>query len=258
MRRSVQIDNEFKELEEKIQKSKQIEKELSSLEVKGFEPDILKIKSELKYLDIIDQIEMEFKWLKNRISEKREQERRQREEEEGRREERERSEIKKLIYQTENIIKKAIRDATNIKDSLWLSALRTLEADLLVLTQQFTNGEISYIDAKFRILDLKEQAEVLSTPPPKEEMFKEAKSEDETYYDILGVDHNVSQDKIKGAYFKKMKECHPDTTASWANTERMPKWVREKLEEMTKKLNEAYEILSDPDKRREYNKKIGM
>lgn len=256
MKQFYKMEHEFKELERKINRLKKIEIELSTLDLKGFESDTIRIKLRLKDLDMVDEVEREFTSLKNKIDEKKKQERRQREEDKQRRKEREGNEIKNLIYQTENIIKKTMLNATNTKDSLWLSALRTLRVDFLDFSQEFGNGRISYTDAKSRILYLKEQAEVLSTPP-EGEISEEAKAE-ETYYDVLSVSPNVSQDEIKRAYHRKVKEYHPDTIASWANTEKAPEWVKEEVEEMTKKLNEAYEVLNDPNKRKEYDKKLGV
>lgn len=63
-----------------------------------------------------------------------------------------------------------------------------------------------------------------------------------TYYDVLGVSQDATQKEIKAAYRKLAKKYHPDTTPQ--------------SEEVTKKfqeISEAYSVLSDEDKRREYN-----
>ena len=67
----------------------------------------------------------------------------------------------------------------------------------------------------------------------------------ETYYEILGISRNATQDEIKKAYRDKIKEYHPDRFIN------QPKWIRKEADEMSKKLNEAYEVLSDPNKRKE-------
>lgn len=60
---------------------------------------------------------------------------------------------------------------------------------------------------------------------------------DDTYYEILGVKPNSTRDEIRRAYRKKMKEYHPDKFMD------QPEWVRKEADEMSKKLNEAYEAL---------------
>ncbi|BFP42279.1 molecular chaperone DnaJ [Flavobacteriaceae bacterium GF1] len=64
----------------------------------------------------------------------------------------------------------------------------------------------------------------------------------EDYYDILGLSKGASAAEIKKAYRKKALEYHPDKNPGDA-----------KAEEMFKKAAEAYEVLSDPDKRAKYD-----
>jgi len=58
------------------------------------------------------------------------------------------------------------------------------------------------------------------------------------YYDILGVPKNASTDDIKKAFRKQARKHHPDAGGS---------------EERFKEINEAYDVLSDPEKRKQYD-----
>lgn len=64
----------------------------------------------------------------------------------------------------------------------------------------------------------------------------------EDYYDILGISKNATAAEIKKAYRKKAIEYHPDKNPG-----------DKKAEEMFKKAAEAYEVLSDPDKKSRYD-----
>ena len=61
----------------------------------------------------------------------------------------------------------------------------------------------------------------------------------ENYYDVLGVKKDASADEIKRAFRKKAHELHPDK--SGGDTEKF------------KKVNEAYQTLSDLEKKRQYD-----
>lgn len=76
--------------------------------------------------------------------------------------------------------------------------------------------------------------------------MKKEKSTADTYYDLFGVDHKATPDEIKTAYRNRLKEWHPDLNPGRAI----------EAEEMTKILNQAYGILSNPDLRKSYDKML--
>nr|CAD7452269.1 unnamed protein product [Timema tahoe] len=69
--------------------------------------------------------------------------------------------------------------------------------------------------------------------------FQRAKK---TFYETLGVPRNASQKDIKKAYYQLAKKYHPDTNKSDPD-------AGQKFQE----VSEAYEILSDDDKRKQYD-----
>jgi curved DNA-binding protein len=62
------------------------------------------------------------------------------------------------------------------------------------------------------------------------------------YYEVLGVPRSASEDDIKKAFRKLARQYHPDVAKT-----------KKGAEEKFKEINEAYEVLSDPSKRRKYD-----
>lgn len=69
-------------------------------------------------------------------------------------------------------------------------------------------------------------------------------AEKRDYYEVLGVDKNASADEIKKAYRKLAKKYHPDLN---------PGDKAKEAEEKFKEASEAYEVLSNPDKKQRYD-----
>src|SRR5215211_3148076 len=62
------------------------------------------------------------------------------------------------------------------------------------------------------------------------------------YYEVLGVGRNATADDLKRSYRKLAREYHPDVNRG------------DGAEERFKEINEAYEVLSDPDRRAAYDR----
>ena len=67
---------------------------------------------------------------------------------------------------------------------------------------------------------------------------------DKNYYDLLQVNKNASPEIIEKAYKVLAKKYHPDL---------QPETKKKEAENILKEINEAYEILSNPERRKAYD-----
>ena len=67
------------------------------------------------------------------------------------------------------------------------------------------------------------------------------------YYEVLGVDKNATADDLKKAYRKLAVQYHPDKQQGKSDAE------KKEAEEKFKEAAEAYNVLSDPEKRARYD-----
>ncbi|MDH7499901.1 MAG: DnaJ domain-containing protein, partial [candidate division NC10 bacterium] len=63
------------------------------------------------------------------------------------------------------------------------------------------------------------------------------------YYEVLGIGREATQDQIKRAYRRLAQKYHPDKNPGDAESG-----------ERFKEINEAYSVLSDPEKRSTYDR----
>src|SRR6267378_3949870 len=63
------------------------------------------------------------------------------------------------------------------------------------------------------------------------------------YYKILGVERGATDAEIKSAFRKLARKHHPDVNPNNKDAERK-----------FKEINEAYQVLSDPEKRKKYDR----
>lgn len=82
-----------------------------------------------------------------------------------------------------------------------------------------------------------------TSPPPRTEPPRR-----NTLYDVLEVSPNASPEVIKAAYRQLAIKYHPDRQTDAR--------ARQRAEEQMKAINAAYEILSDPDRRAEYDRRL--
>lgn len=63
------------------------------------------------------------------------------------------------------------------------------------------------------------------------------------YYEVLGLSRGASEQDVKSAFRRLAKDCHPDRNSG-----------DKSAEQKFKELNEAYEVLKDPQKRGAYDR----
>src|ERR1700756_411215 len=62
------------------------------------------------------------------------------------------------------------------------------------------------------------------------------------YYEVLGLPRTATEDEIRNEYRKLARKHHPDVNPG-----------DKSAEEKFKEINEAYQVLSDPEKRKRYD-----
>ncbi len=72
------------------------------------------------------------------------------------------------------------------------------------------------------------------------------------YYELLGVPKDAPEEKIRTAYRQMARRYHPDRFAN-----RIPQELHERVEQAYQKIIDAYTTLKNPEKRNEYDIKIG-
>ena len=153
------------------------------------------------------------------------------------------------LVSIQGLIERAILKATESEESLWLSALLILQNDSEIISRKYVKGELQFAVAKTKLLDLKQQTEILSSAPPDKESTsqnEEIRLEEQDYYQVLGIRRDASIEQIKTIYKKLAFIYHPDT-GNFLGVDGDHKFI---------KYQEAFETLSDPVKRKEYDSKI--
>ena len=116
-----------------------------------------------------------------------------------------------------------------------------------MLEQILASGnEVTISDALRTIATITKQANIIA-----EMEVKETSGREYTHYEILGISCNASTNQIGKAHRKLAAKFHPDQFI-WATDE-----YRAEIEEKMRRINEAHDVLSNPEKKREYDSTIG-
>ncbi|KAG0358241.1 hypothetical protein BGZ54_010511 [Gamsiella multidivaricata] len=156
---------------------------------------------------------------------------------------------KRLLLKVYSAACKAYTEAQDTKNALkWCTSLDESNVDGLVgrgmahmLNDDFEQAVNDFTEAQ-KLSDGQDRAihEKLSKA---QRLLKQSQQKD--YYKILGVSRSASEREIKKAFRKQAKEWHPDTYRG----ELKPDQVEKKMAS----LNEAYEVLSDPELRARFD-----
>jgi curved DNA-binding protein CbpA len=81
-------------------------------------------------------------------------------------------------------------------------------------------------------------------------LYENMKARDMDYYDVFNLKNNATFNEIKEVYYQFAKKFHPDRLGEFSNSE-----MREKANFVFARINKAFEVLSNEEKRREYDMK---
>jgi len=134
-----------------------------------------------------------------------------------------------------------------IKKEELLTKIEALTGKLELQEDRAANKEMSEV----AVCEMPEEKIERKIDPETKKMIEDMylKCERLGHYDVLGVKDNASPDEIKAAYRKTVKKYHPDVYSSLGDDS-----VRDKLCDILSYVSVAYVTLSNPEKRREYDK----
>lgn len=164
-----------------------------------------------------------------------------------------RAEMQGLLNKTEEIIATLRkRDAGNVHTT----ALLEIEAELQSLHRRVADGSADYRTVVSRLNQIQKLLQRLQTQQNKSQGAPNALAANEvaenlTYYELLKIPPDASQETVKSAYLTRLKEYHPDLHSSSDYD-----WIKTEAERMSKRIGEAYAVLKDAVSRKQYDRKL--
>ncbi|MDH5752416.1 MAG: DnaJ domain-containing protein [Deltaproteobacteria bacterium] len=155
---------------------------------------------------------------------------------------------RELLTKVEEMIRLARRADSNRQHT---SLLMELEAELNSINRRLDDHHADLGAIHTRLKEIVGQLKKLDfSAPPRQETARGAKQP--SYYDLLQLKPDASAAEIKTAYHRLLKQYHPDL-----HNHSEFNWVKEEAERMSRKISEAYEVLSDESKRKKYDRELG-
>lgn len=169
----------------------------------------------------------------------------------------------KAKREIENKIKEAIEELENAHENA--QKHKSLEAEShiiecyeeLKIINQSIGQQDSFSQVKEKINEIIEQARIIAEADTFDDAGSGSRTSQENippqsknYYEILGLEKDATQEQIKKAYRDLAKKYHPDRYADLASD------LRDQAEQRFKEINEAFSVLSDTQKRAEYDSRL--
>jgi len=174
-------------------------------------------------------------------------------------------EPKRIIF---HYIKKEIEEAAQMLERAEENARRYHRPDVMRIVENLSSqlGQMANLtdaesvnDLRSRIRQIRNVAEKIANAesfhdgPQDESAGNDSsrphdRSEDD-YYRVLNVKSDATQEEIKSSYRRLCNVYHPDKFKT------QPEWVQKQAEETMKKINEAYNTLKEPNKRKNYDQR---
>ena len=156
-----------------------------------------------------------------------------------------RRKVQELLEMTEEMIRLARQADLRQQHS---SFLLELEAEISATHRRMTERGVDYQAVQGRLEAMLSRVRGLKFAKV---VPARGRVDEGTYYDVLKLTPKASLAEIKMAYHNLLKEYHPDL-----HSQSSFGWVRDEAEQMSKKLSEAYEVLSDAARREAYNRTL--
>jgi len=157
-------------------------------------------------------------------------------------------ELTKLIQDALVALEEARQNAKSLNSPDALALVEDCVGELETISSSIDEN-CSPSKIRQRILDIKANAKKIAQA----KAFNDSpngKQKEQTHYDILGIAINATAEEIKKAFRELSMQYHPDRYQHLAAD------LRAQAEERFKSISEAYEFLSDQEKRKKYNEKI--
>ncbi|MBI5639971.1 MAG: DnaJ domain-containing protein [Nitrospirae bacterium] len=161
---------------------------------------------------------------------------------------------KKIVSCIDN--KTSVREIISITQLDGFEVLKTIYAlmNVRIIELETAGAAVNEIPEGVKAEIFEEKAEQRLDPQTREMIeAMHSRYEGLGYYGILGVKDHAATAEIKAAYYRSAKQFHPDIHFSLADES-----LKDKLSDIFSYVYEAYATLSDPQKRKEYDRLITL